>query len=393
MRRWYNSIIIGSLAGLLAIHHHVEPVSSAVIRGRISIVSPKQRQQQHFFRALQPQRPSPQLLGTISIPRGGADPATAAAAPIWTTLSSLHKDGNYNLLLAMLTKDVVAKAACVFFMGQSTTAWLAPHRTCLKYGLTTSVLNVACNRKLATAYLASAVLMYGMLFQKCTAHTAVGAAAVAWMMEQLKARLYYEAEDIGRPVWSEYAMGAAATLTAMATLWTGPKSAHLARLAIQSSSLLLLINGVLFFLAPAALCRFWKISAGIITSPDVDEEAYKEERKRYNETVFLHRYMGVAVIFSGIMQAVLGWGGDIYQAIGSAFGFLFMINCWSFLKTSDFKRLARTSLSVSSRMDLKKKLSKLFFPMFNAVVSAVLLLSPSMNASGGGGGGSIKATP
>ena len=74
------------------------------------------------------------------------------------------------------------------------------------------------------------------------------------------------------------------------------------------------------------------------------------------------------------MHAILAWGGEIYEAIGYSFGFLFLVNCWSFLKTSDFKRLARSSFAVSSTFDLKKRLSKLFFPLFNAVVSSTLLV-------------------
>lgn len=269
----------------------------------------------------------------------------------------------------LVAQEAVAKAACVFFMAQSSTTWLAPHRTCLKYGLTTTTLNVACNRKLATAYLASAVMMYGMLFQKCTRETAVGAAAVAWMMEQLKARLYYEAEEIGRPVIGEYVVAFLATATAYATLWEH----QFAPMAMKTSAALIILNGIAFFASPSGMCKFWGIPVGI-TAPPSNKKLYSQQRKEYNETIFLHRYMGVALVFSGIMQAVLAWDGEIYQAIGYSYACLFLVNCWSFLKTSDFKRLARSSLSVSSSFDLKKRLSKLFFPMFNAVVFSTLLL-------------------
>jgi hypothetical protein len=269
-------------------------------------------------------------------------------------------------------KDVVAKAACMFFMGQSTTAWLAPHRTCIKYGLTTSVLNVACNRKLATAYLSSAVMMYGMLFQHCTVDTAVGSGAVAWMFEQLRARLYYEAENIGRPVTGEYWIAFAATITAWATLWE-PQHAPL---AMKVSASLIIANGAAFFASPTLMCRIWSIPIGVTANPK-NKEVYSRQVKEFNESFFLHRYMGVALVFSGILQAVLAWDGDIYYAIGCAYGFLFLVNCWSFLKTSDFKRLARSSISVSSTFDFKKRLAKLFFPLFNAVVSATLLLRGS----------------
>lgn len=272
----------------------------------------------------------------------------------------------------LLPKEIMAKAACIFFIGQSTTAWLAPHRTCIKYGLTTSVLNVACNRKLATAYLASALIMYGMLFQKCTAQTAVGSAAVAWMGEQLRARLYHEAEEIGRPVSGEYWIALGATTTAWATLW----QPQYATLAMKISSALLLANGMAFFASPSFMCKVWAIPVGITATPR-NKQQYSQQVKEYNESVFLHRYMGVALVFNGILQAVLAWDGGIYEAIGYAYGYLFLINCWSFFKTSDFKRLARSSLSVSSTFDLKKRMAKLFFPLFNAAVSGTLLIRGS----------------
>ena len=279
--------------------------------------------------------------------------------------------------LQLELKEIVAKTACMFFIGQSTTAWLAPHRTCIKYGLTTSVLNVACNRKLATAYLASAVIMYGMLFQKCTPITAVGSAAVAWMGEQLKARLYYEAEEIGRPVSGEYWIAFAATVTAWATL----QNPTYALPAMKFSSILLLANGAAFFASPPLMCKVWAIPIGVTAKPS-NKSLYTQQVKEYNETVFLHRYMGVALVFNGILQAVLAWNGGIYEAIGYAYGCLFLVNCWSFLKTSDFKRLARSSLAVSSTFDFKKRMAKLFFPLFNVAVSGTLLLygSPKVTA-------------
>ena len=202
------------------------------------------------------------------------------------------------------------------------------------------------------------------------------------MAEQLKARLYYEAEDIGRPVLGEYLIGAAATLTAYATLW----DLRFAPLAAQGASGLLLANGLPFFVAPATVCQLWGVPVRLPVSPannnnKKQQQEYRQQMKEYNESIFLHRYMGVALVFSGILHAVLAWGGDIQKAIGYAFGCLFCVNCWSFLKTSDFKRLARSSLSVQSNFDWKKRLSKLFFPIFNFVVAATLLLGNSNTIS------------
>lgn len=279
--------------------------------------------------------------------------------------------------LHFVPKELIGKAACLFFIGQSTTTWLAPHRTCIKYGLTTSVLNVACNRKLATAYLASAVIMYGILFQKCTVETAVGSAAVAWMAEQLNSRLYHEAEQIGRPVSGECWIALAATATAWATLW----EPRFAPQAMKISAVLIIMNGAAFFASPSLMCKVWSIPLGITAKPG-NKQLYSQEVKEYNETVFLHRYLGVALVFSGLLQAVLAWNGGIYQAIGYAYGFLFLVNCWSFLKTSDFKRLARSSLSVSSTFDFKKRMAKWFFPVFNVVVSTTLLSRENQNVPG-----------
>lgn len=266
-------------------------------------------------------------------------------------------------------RDFMAKAADIVFMGQASTAWLAPHRTCEKYGLSDRTLNVAANRKLATAYLGSAVLMYGVLFQKCTHNTAIGAAAVTWMMEQLRSRLLYEAEIIGKPVLNEYLIALCAVLTAYATLYNTP----LAPLAIKISALLQLGNGLCFFAAPITVCKFWRVPIAVTATPQ-DRSLYPKQIKEFNETLFLHRYMGVALIFSGLLQAVLAWDGSIYQAIGSAYGFLFSINLWSFLKTSDFKRLARSSAPVQKKQKTRPRWSALFFPAFNGVVASTLLL-------------------
>ena len=222
--------------------------------------------------------------------------------------------------------------------------------------------------------------MYGMLFQKCTVHTAIGSSAMVWMAEQLKARLYYEAEDIGRPILGEYLVGMAATVTALATLWHLPG----ASLAAQVSSLLLIANGLAFFVAPPTVCRLWGVPVQYPVPPTSSgkklQQEYGQQMKEYQESVFLHRYMGVALVFEGVLHAVLAWGGSIQEAIGYAFGCLFCVNCWSFLKTSDFKRLARISLSVQSRLDWKKRVSKLFFPVFNLVVATTLLLGNADNS-------------
>lgn len=213
-------------------------------------------------------------------------------------------------------------------------------------------------------------MMYGMLFQKCSAETAIGSAAVAWMMEQLKARLYYEAEEIGRPVTGEYCVALCAATTAWACLWVP----HIAPIAMKVSAGLIISNGAAFCASPSDMCKVWDIPVGITAAP-TNTKLFSQQVKEYNETIFLHRYMGVALVFSGIMHAILAWDGTIYQAIGYAFGFLFLVNCCSFLKSSDFKRLARSSLSVSSSFDWTKQVAKLFFPMFNFVVAISLLLS------------------
>ena len=295
----------------------------------------------------------------MSIRGGGGSSSTASMLPFGLVLN----------------KDLMAKVADLFFMGQASTAWLAPYRTCQKYGLSNKLINVATNRKLAAAYLGSAVLMYGLLFQKCTLNTAVGGAAVAWMMEQLKARLDYEAEKVGRPVIGEYLVAMCATLTAYATLYNTPW----ASLAIRISALLQLTAGLSFFLVPATMCKVWKVPVGISISPEDKKRLaeYKEQLKQYNEAVFLHRYMGVALVFAGILQTVLAWDGTVYKAIGSAYGFLFSINLWSFLKTSDFKRLARTSATVQRKQRTRPRWSTLFFPAFNGIIATSLLLQRS----------------
>jgi hypothetical protein len=274
---------------------------------------------------------------------------------------------------SLLVRDIVATYACYWFIEQSTATWLDPKRACQKYGLDSSPLNVACHRKLATAYVASAAIMYGMLFQKCTRQTAVGAAAVAWMFEQRKARLYAEAERIGRPVIAEYLVAALATVTAYGTLWdlrfSGP--------AMKISAALLFLNGSAFFFSPASACRLWRIPVGI-TVPASDKKRYAEQVKSFNQAVFQHRYLGVALTFSGILQTILAWEGDIYQAMGYSVGFLFAVNCWSYLMTSDFftrpAKPLRVSASIPTKIDFRKLLSRHFFIIFNGVVCSVLLL-------------------
>ena len=373
------------LASVLAF----DPVASAAISRTAPLsMSPRHNNANaNRWRALHisSSRCLPAMQEALLIRGGDVDDASAAARnPLFpTTESFLIKAAG-----AFDPKDIVAKAACAFFMGQSTTAWLAPHRTCLKYGLSTSTLNVACNRKLATAYLGSVTTMYGMLFQKCSTSTAIGSAAVCWMAEQLKARLLYEAEDTGRPIWEEYLVGAAATLVAYATLL----DVRFAPLASKVGSGLLLVNGLAFFVAPAEVCQLWQVPVQKTVVPAnpknrAQQQAMKQQVKEYNESIFLHRYMGVALVFSGILHTVLAWGGTIEEAIGCAFAFLFCVNCWSFLKTSDFKRLARSSLVVSSTFDWKKRLSKLFFPVFNFVVTLTLLVGNNDNHHGQLGSG------
>jgi hypothetical protein len=269
-----------------------------------------------------------------------------------------------------LARDLVAKYACYWFVEQSTATWLDPKRACQKYGLGTNALNVACHRKLATAYVASAAMMYGMLFQKCTRQTAIGAAAAAWMFEQRNARLYAEAEAIGRPVIAEYLVATIATLTAYGTLW----DLRFSEPAMKVSAALLLLNGLAFFFAPASACRLWRIPIGV-TAPVNNKKRYAEQVKSFNKAVFQHRYLGVALTFSGILQTILAWEGDIYQAIGYSVGFLFSVNCWSYLMTSDFfKRPAKAQPLIRAKIGLKKFLSQHFFIIFNGVVSGVLLL-------------------
>ncbi|CAB9503910.1 expressed unknown protein [Seminavis robusta] len=324
------------------------PVSGAALsRGRTIVIAPARVRQQI------PLSSTSATIDRISSLRGGA---SSPELP-------------FSFLFPLDGRELVARAACAFYMGQASTSWLAPHQTPDKYGLTTSTLNVACVRKLAAAYLGGAIMMYGMLVQKCTPETAVGSASVAWMVEQLKSRLYLEAEEIGRPVLGEYLVAATATLTAYGTLW----DLRFASPVMKFSAVSMLLNGLAFFAAPASVCRLWGIPAGVTASPN-NKSVYMQQLKEYNETVFLHRYMGVALAFSGIMQAVLAWKGDIYDAIGYSFACLFAVNCWSFLKTSDFKRLARISLSVQAKIDFKKRLSKLFYPLFHATVCGTLLL-------------------
>jgi hypothetical protein len=274
--------------------------------------------------------------------------------------------------LSLLVRDVVATYACYWFMEQATDTWLDPAKACRKYGLSTNTLNVACHRKLATAYISSAVTMYGLLFQKCTRQTAVGAAAVVWMFEQRKARLSAEAEEIGRPVFPEYLVATIATLTAYGTLL----DLRFSEPVMKISAALLLLNGVTFFFAPASACGLWRVPV-FITVPVTDKKRYPEQLTSFNKAVFQHRYLGVALTFSGILQTILAWEGDIYQALGCGCGFLFSVNCWSYLMTTDFfniMRSPRVSNTIRPEIDLKKFLSKYFFIIFNGVVCSVLLL-------------------